>query len=67
MGRWDSSSDRLPALEVMNFCVHQSWRLKEDLKLSLLGGNLILFEFEYVSKAERVSILASSLFKGRSL
>lgn len=67
MGRWDGSSDRLPALDVMNFCAHQSWRLKGGLKLSLLGGNLILFEFESVSKVERVSILASSLLKGRSL
>ncbi|KAL6336059.1 hypothetical protein AAG906_003686 [Vitis piasezkii] len=25
------------SLDVMNFCAHQSWSLKEDLKLSLLG------------------------------
>lgn len=36
--------------------------LKGDLKLSLLGDNLILFALESFSEAKRVLILGSSLF-----
>ncbi|RVX05681.1 hypothetical protein CK203_027235 [Vitis vinifera] len=43
VGRWDGSSDRLPALDVMNFCAHQSWRLKgaclREEVCSLTGGS----------------------------
>ena len=41
--RWDGSSDRLLALDVLNLWARQSWGLKGDLKLSFLGDNLIIF------------------------
>lgn len=41
-----------------------SWGLKGDLNLSLLGGPLILFEFEVISEDERVWLLGPNLFKG---
>lgn len=38
-----------------------------DLNLLLLGDNLVLFEFENVSKAESVSFFRSCLFEGRRM
>ncbi|RVW20304.1 Transposon TX1 uncharacterized 149 kDa protein [Vitis vinifera] len=54
VGRWDKVENHPPALDYLkNWAVH-AWLLKGKLDIAVMGGGLILFEFELMSEAERV-------------
>ena len=54
VGRWDKVENHPPALDYLkNWAVH-AWLLKGKLDIAVMGGGLLLFEFELMSEAERV-------------
>ena len=54
VGRWKKVENHPPELEYLkNWAVH-AWLLKGKLDIAVMGGGLMLFEFELVSEAERV-------------
>ncbi|RVX19762.1 hypothetical protein CK203_005385 [Vitis vinifera] len=54
VGSWEKVENHPPELDYLkNWAVH-AWLLKGKLDIAVMGGGLILFEFELVSEAERV-------------
>ena len=54
VGSWDKVENHPPALDFLkNWAVH-AWLLKGKLDIAVMGGGLLLFEFELSSEAERV-------------
>ena len=51
---WGDFSDDAPLLSPLKEWARYHWRLKWNVLLYLLGGALMLFEFEFPRKAERV-------------
>lgn len=54
VGRWEKVENHPPELDYLkNWAVH-AWLLKGKLDIAVMGGGLILFEFELVSEAKHV-------------
>lgn len=53
-GRWGVSANLVSDLGVLKSWTRIYWRLDGNLQLSLIGGSLILFEFENPFEAKRV-------------
>ena len=66
MGRWGSSVQP-PFLGYLKSWAQSIWMLRGHLRLALLGGPFILFEFEDVVEAERVLYSKVKWFKGKCL
>ncbi|RVX08206.1 hypothetical protein CK203_017772 [Vitis vinifera] len=54
VGSWDKVENHPPALDFLKNWVVHAWLLKGKLDIAVIGGGLILFEFELISEAERV-------------
>ena len=54
VGRWEKVEIHPPELEYLKNWVVHAWLLKGKLDIAIMGGGLMLFEFELVSEAERV-------------
>ena len=66
VGRWGSSVQP-PFLGYLKSWAQSIWMLRGHLRLALLGGPFILFEFEDVVEAERVLYSKVKWFKGKCL
>ncbi|RVW27698.1 hypothetical protein CK203_106714 [Vitis vinifera] len=67
VGRWGDFSNDAPLLPPLKEWVRFQWSLKGNLKLSLLGGSLILFDFELAGEVERVLLEGVRVFNGKVL
>ncbi|KAL6327375.1 hypothetical protein AAG906_018977 [Vitis piasezkii] len=54
VGRWENGVNLSLELDFLKHWVGQAWLLKGNLNIDVLGGGLLLFEFELSSEAERV-------------
>lgn len=54
VGKWGDFGDPVPDLDGLNTWVVQNWQLHGGVSISLLGGSLILFDFEVSSDADAV-------------
>ena len=54
MGRWEKVENHPLELEYLKNWAGHAWLLKGKLDIAVMGGGLMLFEFELVSEAERV-------------
>lgn len=65
--RWDGISDKLLDLYTLISWARFNMRLKRKLHLALMGGSLIMSEFQKVVVAERVLQLGMRNFREKSL
>ena len=54
VGRWENGVNPSLELDFLKHWASQAWLLKGNLNIDVLGGGLLLFEFECSSEAERV-------------
>ena len=54
VGRWEKVENHPPKLDYLKNWVVHAWLLKGKLDIAVMGGGLMLFEFELVSEVERV-------------
>ncbi|KAL6332502.1 hypothetical protein AAG906_008536 [Vitis piasezkii] len=54
VGRWENGVNPSLELDFLKHWAGQAWLLKGKLNIGVLGGGLLLFEFECLSEAERV-------------
>ena len=65
VGRFGDSFESVPLLSSLKGWAFESWFLKGGLKISKLGGALVLFEFENKCEAYLVLLRGSRCFKER--
>ena len=67
VGQWGDFSNDALLLSSLKEWARYHWRIKGNLSLSLLGGALILFEFESSKEAERVMQEGERIYKQKFL
>ena len=65
MGCFGGSPKSIPLLSSLKRWIFESWLLKGDLRISRLGGALVLFEFQNKWEANMVLLRGSRRFKNR--
>ena len=65
VGHCKTSSDYIPDLPTLKKWAMHNWSLKGNVKLVYLGGALILFDFETISKAEKALHSGRKMFMGK--
>ena len=65
MGCFGDSLKSIPLLPSLKRLTFESWLLKGDLRISRLGGALVLFEFQNKWEADMVLLRGSRRFKNR--
>ena len=67
VGRWGEGSDLSPVLSLLNSWVAINWPMRRGVKISLLGGALLLFDFEDFLDFERVLLRGLRRFNEKVL
>ncbi|RVW98940.1 Transposon TX1 uncharacterized 149 kDa protein [Vitis vinifera] len=65
VGCFGGSPESIPSLPSLKRWAYEVWLLKGELRISRLGGALVLFEFQNKWEADMVLLRASSRFKDR--
>ncbi|WJZ85422.1 hypothetical protein VitviT2T_004961 [Vitis vinifera] len=65
VGCFGGSPESIPSLPSLKRWAYEVWLLKGELRISRLGGALVLFEFQYKWEADMVLLRGSSRFKDR--
>ena len=65
VGCFGDSVEAVPSLSLLKEWAYERWSLKGGLKISSLGGALVLFEFEDKVKADLVLLRGSRCLKKR--
>ena len=65
MGCFGGSPEPIHVLPSLKRWAYESWLLKGELRISRLGGALVLFEFQNKWEADMVLLRGSKRFKDR--
>ena len=65
VGCFGGSPESIPSLPSLKRWAYESWLLKGELRISRLGGALVLFEFQNKWEADMVLLRGSRCFKDR--
>ncbi|RVW12593.1 hypothetical protein CK203_114462 [Vitis vinifera] len=65
VGCFGGSPESIPSLPSLKRWAYESWLLKGELRISRLGGALVLFEFQNKWEADMVLLRGSRRFKDR--
>ena len=65
VGCFGGSPESIPSLPSLKRWAYEVWLLKGELRISRLGGALVLFEFQHKWEADMVLLRGSSRFKDR--
>ena len=66
LGCFGDSVEAIPSLSLLKEWAYERWSLKGGLKISILGGALVLFEFEDKVEADLVLLRGSKSLKKRA-
>ena len=66
LGCFGDSVEAIPSLSLLKEWAYERWSLKGGLKISILGGALVLFEFEDKVEADLVLLRGSKCLKKRA-